>query len=90
MRSADVALCETGMQLQSQRMEHQANQLSDQAQRETSWLCEEVDMRNTAFQEDRARDCQETEEFRRICCVEADRARQLKYDELRYCDCVSI
>ena len=45
------------------------------------WLCEELEKRNRAFQEDRARDCQETEELRRICCAEADRARQLKYDE---------
>ena len=56
--------------------------MSDQAQREKSWLCEELDMRNLAFQEDLARDCQEIEELRRICCAEADRARQLKYDEL--------
>ena len=39
-------------------------------------------MRNGAFQEDRARDRQEIEELRRICCAEADRARQLKFDEL--------
>ena len=39
-------------------------------------------MRDKAFQEDRARECQEVEELRRICCAEAHRARQLKYDEL--------
>ena len=40
MRNADIALCETGMQRQSQRMElYQANQLTDQARREKSWLC---------------------------------------------------
>ena len=83
MQNAHIALYETGIQLQSQRMElYQANQVSDQAQREKSWLCEELDMRNRAFQEDRARDIQEIEELRRICCAEADRARQLKYDEL--------
>ena len=44
--NADIALYETGMQLKSQRMElYQANQLSDQTQRE-NWLSEEVDMRN--------------------------------------------
>ena len=32
--------------------------LSDQAQREKSWQCEELEMRNTVFQEDRARNCQ--------------------------------
>ena len=78
-----IALYETGRQLESKRMElYQANQLSDQAQRAKSWLCEESDMRNIAFQEGRARDCQEIEELRRICCVEADRARQMKLDEL--------
>ena len=35
-RHADIAFCETGRQLESQRMElYQANQLTDQAQRET-------------------------------------------------------
>ena len=63
MQNADIALYETGIQLQSQRMElYLANQVSDQAQREKSWLCEELDMRNQAFQEDRARDIQEIEE----------------------------
>ena len=37
---------------------------------------------NSSFQEDRARDCQEIEELRRLCSMEADRARQLKLDEL--------
>ena len=60
----------------------QANQLSDQAQREKSWLFGELDVRKRAFQEDRARDCQGIEELRRICRAEADRARQLKLDEL--------
>ena len=39
-------------------------------------------MRNKAFQEDHARGRQEIEKLRRICCAEADRARELKYDEL--------
>ena len=33
--------------------------------------------RNRAFQEDRARDCQNIEELRRICCMESDRVTQL-------------
>ena len=82
-RNADIALYETGRQIESQEMElNQANQLSDEAQREKSRLCEELFLRNSAFQEDRARDCQEIEELRRLCCVEADRSRQLKLDEL--------
>ena len=40
MRNADIALCETGMQRQSQMMElYQANQLTDQTRRGKSWLC---------------------------------------------------
>ena len=39
-------------------------------------------MRNTAFKEDRARDYQEIEELRRICCEETDKVRDLKLDEL--------
>ena len=39
-------------------------------------------MRNRLFQERRARDCQEIEDLRRICCEETDRARQLRIDEL--------
>ena len=61
---------------------YQAAQLSDQAQRKKSSLCDDLEMRNRSFQEDRARDCQEIEELRRICCAEADRARRLKLDEL--------
>ena len=50
IENADIALYETGMQLQSQRMElYQANQLTDQTRREKSWLCDEVEMRNRAF-----------------------------------------
>ena len=83
MRNADIALHETGMQLQSQRTElYQESQLTDQTRREKSWPSEELEMRNRSFQEDRARNCQEIEELRRICCAEAERARQFKYDEL--------
>ena len=60
------------------RLQHK----NKQADRENSWLCEESDLRNRAFHEDRARDCQEIEEIRRIWCAEADRVRQLKYSEL--------
>ena len=82
MRNADIALCEIGMQLQPGGWNlYQAHPLSDQPQREKGWLCEDLEKRNRAFQEDRAGDCQETQELRRICCAEADRARQLKYDE---------
>ena len=39
-------------------------------------------MRNRVFQEGRAKDCQEIETLRRICCEETDRARQLRIDDL--------
>ena len=56
MRNSDVALYETGMQFQSQRMElYQANQLTDQTRRKKSWLCDEMEMKNRAFQENHAR-----------------------------------
>ena len=60
----------------------QANQLIDQTQREKSWLFGELGMSNKVCREDRAKDCQEIEELRRVCCAEADRARQLKIHEL--------
>ena len=38
--------------------------------------------RNRLFRENHARDCQEIEELRRVCCEETDRARQARIDEL--------
>ena len=86
-RNADIALYET-RELESQRLElYQANQWADQdqAQREKIHLCGELGMRNRIFQERRARDCQEIEDLRRICCEETDRARQLR--KLMTCLC---
>ena len=37
-------------------------------------------IRNRLFIESRARDCQEVEELRRICCEEANGARQLRIE----------
>ena len=84
-RNADIAPYETNRQLESQRLElYQANQWADQAQREQICLFEELDigMGNRIFQEDHAKDCQEIEELRRICCEEAEQARQIRIDEL--------
>ena len=39
-------------------------------------------MKSGLFREHQAKDCQEIEELRRICCEEIDRARQAKIDEL--------
>ena len=82
-RNSDCALYETNRELESQRLElYPANQWADQAQREKMNLCGELEMRSRLFQESFARDCQEIEELRRICCEETDRARQLRTDEL--------
>ena len=82
-RNTDIALYESSRQLESQKMElYQANQLTDQAQREKSWLSGELVLRNRAFQEDCAVACQEIRELRRICCVETGRPRHLNIDEL--------
>ena len=42
----------------------------------------ELELRSRLFQENHAKDCQEIEELRSICCEEADRARQARSDEL--------
>ena len=42
----------------------------------------ELELGNRLFQEDHARDCQEIEELRRICCEDKNRARQARIDEL--------
>ena len=39
-------------------------------------------MRNRLFRENQAKDCQEIEELRRICCEETDRARPVRIDDL--------
>ena len=39
-------------------------------------------LRNRLFLVDHARDCQEIEELRRVCCGETGRARQPRIDEL--------
>ena len=48
----------------------------DQAQRDIISLYEELEMRNGLFRENRAKDWQEIEVLRSMCCGETDRARQ--------------
>ena len=82
-RNADVALDETNRELESRRLELcLVNQWADQAQREKINLRGELEMRNGLFRESRARNCQEIEELRIICCEETDRARQWRIDKL--------
>ena len=85
-RNSDTAVCETNRELESQRLElYQANQWADQTPRKKLNLCGELEMRNRIFQESRARNCQEIEELRRICCEETDRARPLRIEN---CLCI--
>ena len=42
----------------------------------------ELEIWNRLFRENQAKDCQEIEALRIICCEEADRARQARIDEL--------
>ena len=71
------------MQLHSQRVElFQANQLSYHSQREKSWLCTELDRKERFLQEDRMKSLHEIEELKKLCCTEAERAKQVTIVEL--------
>ena len=82
-RNSDIALHEINQEFESQRLQlQQANHWDDQAQGEKISLCGELEVRNRLFRENRAKDCQDIEELRRICFEETDRARQARIDEL--------
>ena len=82
-RNSDFSFEEINQEFESQRFQpHQASRWADQAQRDKISLYGEMEVRNWLFKEDQARDCQEIEELRRICCEEKDRARQATIDEL--------
>ena len=67
VQCADRALHESGMQLQSQRMElYQANQLSDHSQREKSWPHTQLDREERLLPEDRMRSLQEIQELKNV------------------------
>ena len=53
-----------------------------QSQREKSSLCTELDRRERFLQESRVRSLQAREELQKFCCTEAERAKQLRIDEL--------
>ena len=87
-RNSDIALYETHQEFESHRLQlHQANQWADQAPREKINLCGDLEMRNRLFRKNRAKDCQEIEELRRLCCEETDRARQAR---MMNCLCIKI
>ena len=82
-RHSEIALYEVNQEYESQRFQlQQANRWADHAQRDTPSLCRELEVRNRLFQESQAKDCQEIQELRRMCCEETDRARQAIIDEL--------
>ena len=70
-RNAEHALFESQRELEPQRWQIlEANQLADQAQRETIHLCSELKMKNRLHQESYARSCQKFEELKRSCYQE--------------------
>ena len=76
-RNSDAALHEINQEFESQRFQpQQASRWADQAQGDKISLYGELELRHRLFQENHARDFQEIEELRRICCEETERARQ--------------
>ena len=61
---------------------YHASQWASQAQMENRSLFEELAMKGRLCQESHAKYCFEIEESQRICIEEAERARQLRTDEL--------
>ena len=83
VESAGRALHESHLQLHFQCMGlHQANQLSDHPKKLKDWLCTELEKRERALQENRMKNLQETEELKKLCCTEAERAQQVRIYEL--------
>ena len=86
-RNSYIAFYEVNHEFESQRLQlHQASQWADQAQRDKISLYGDLELRNRLFQEDHARDCQEIEEIRRICCEETDPEQDKQ--ELMSCLCI--
>ena len=82
-RNSDIVFKEIDQEFECQRFQlHQASRWADHAQRDRISLCGELELRNGLFQENQAKDCQEIEEWRRICCEETYRARQARSDEV--------
>ena len=81
-RNSEYALVESRRELESQRWQLlEANQWTDQAQRESIHLCSELEMKNRLHQECCARICQEIEELRRRCFQEENGVTRQKLNE---------
>ena len=77
----NIAFHEITQECESRRLQlQQANRWADQAQRDKISLYGEMELKN--IREHQAKDCQEIQELRRICCEETLRARQARIDEL--------
>ena len=81
-RNSEYALVESRRELESQRRQLlEANQWTDQAQRESTHLCSELEMKNRLHQDCCARSCQEIEELRRRCSQEENGVTRQKLNE---------
>ena len=49
--------------------------------RDQAWLQAELEIQERAHQENRIRNLEEVEEFKQICCPDAERAQELRTDE---------
>ena len=82
-RNRDYSFPVFNQEFEAQRFRlNQASRWADQAQRDEIGLYGELVLRHRLFQEDHARDCQEIEELRRICCDETEHAKQARSEEL--------
>ena len=82
-RNSDIALYEINQEFEVPTITATTGEsMTDHAQRNKMSLYGELELRNRLFQEDQARDCQEIEELRRICCEETDQTRQARIEEL--------
>ena len=67
-RNSEYALIESRREVECQRRQVlEANQWADQAQRERTHLCSDLEMKNRLYQECDARSCQEIAELKRRC-----------------------
>ena len=82
-KNSDIAILGINQDFESQRLQlQQADQWADEAQRDKNELVWRIGNEEQTLPKNLAKDCQEIEELRRICCEETDRARQARTDEL--------
>ena len=78
-RNSDIPLYEVNQELESQRSKlQQRNQSADHVHRGKTRRYGELQVKKRFCRKNHAKDCQEIEESRTICCEEADWTRQAK------------